>query len=645
MNLAITLLVGVALASVIGTILKQNQPYQDYLIKFGPFWHEVFRTLGLYDVYTSGWFLFILAFLVVSTSTCLWRNTPRMLRTMRDYQEAMHRHSLERLKARAQWRTTAEIDQTCAAVGQVLEGSGYRVRLRRDRGELRIAAMKGAANRLGYLFTHAAIVVICLGGLADGNLPLKLQTLFGRLSIETRDLPLSAVPRESWLPVNNTSFRANVSIPEGGRAQAAFINVSEGYFVQPLPFAIELKDFRIAHYPTGQPKSFASDVRITAADLPAPLERTIEVNHPLVWRGYTLYQSGFGDGGSKLTLEAIALDGGTPIAPFAARVNETLPLAAGAETLQLELTDFRTFNINAVSEQEAENGDRFRNFGPSFTFKLRAANGTAREYVNYMLPVPIDGRQYLLSGVRGTPAEEFRYLHIPVDPEGGPGRFQRFVAALHDPQTIEAIAPRVVGQAVSGDTGLQADLRQAVVRLTELFNSGGFDAVVSFVETAVPETHRDAAREAYLKMLQLTLREIYLDLLTREGALVNGEPSEEDARFFDDLVAAATALPLYGAPRYLKLTDFTQVEASVLQITRSPGKNVVYFGFALLIAGVFLMFYVPHERVWAVLRYEAGASVHLLLAGRRLRHERDFAADFHKLCRQVEAALASIQTR
>ena len=64
MNLAITILVVIAIASVIGTVLKQNQDYNDYIIKFGPFWHEYFKTLRLYDVYGSMWFLLLLAFLV-----------------------------------------------------------------------------------------------------------------------------------------------------------------------------------------------------------------------------------------------------------------------------------------------------------------------------------------------------------------------------------------------------------------------------------------------------------------------------------------------------------------------------------------------------------------------------------------------------
>ena len=76
MELAITLLLTLAIASVIGTVLQQNQPYADYVIKFGPFWFEVFEQLGLYDVYSSIWFIAILALLVISTSVCVIRHFP-----------------------------------------------------------------------------------------------------------------------------------------------------------------------------------------------------------------------------------------------------------------------------------------------------------------------------------------------------------------------------------------------------------------------------------------------------------------------------------------------------------------------------------------------------------------------------------------
>uniref|UniRef100_UPI00289E2E65 cytochrome c biogenesis protein ResB n=1 Tax=Diaphorobacter sp. TaxID=1934310 RepID=UPI00289E2E65 len=41
----------------------------------------------------------------------------------------------------------------------------------------------------------------------------------------------------------------------------------------------------------------------------------------------------------------------------------------------------------------------------------------------------------------------------------------------------------------------------------------------------------------------------------------------------------------YGAPVYLQLDEFHEVKASVLQVTRSPGKKIVYLGCVLLVAG------------------------------------------------------------
>jgi len=53
-----------------------------------------------------------------------------------------------------------------------------------------------------------------------------------------------------------------------------------------------------------------------------------------------------------------------------------------------------------------------RNVGPSFQYRLRDAQGQAREFSNYMLPLLLDGAWYLLTGVRATPNESFRYMRL-----------------------------------------------------------------------------------------------------------------------------------------------------------------------------------------------------------------------------------------
>ena len=50
MPLAIILLCVVALSSMIGTVLEQNQSADHYLSILGPFWYKIFAALGLYNM-------------------------------------------------------------------------------------------------------------------------------------------------------------------------------------------------------------------------------------------------------------------------------------------------------------------------------------------------------------------------------------------------------------------------------------------------------------------------------------------------------------------------------------------------------------------------------------------------------------------
>ncbi|HEV7928749.1 MAG TPA: cytochrome c biogenesis protein ResB, partial [Nitrosospira sp.] len=103
MRFAISLLTLIAIASVIGTVLKQNEPMPNYVNQFGPFWFEVFEKLGLYAVYSAWWFLLIMGFLVLSTSLCIIRNAPKMLKDMRSWRENVREQSLRNFHHRAEW--------------------------------------------------------------------------------------------------------------------------------------------------------------------------------------------------------------------------------------------------------------------------------------------------------------------------------------------------------------------------------------------------------------------------------------------------------------------------------------------------------------------------------------------------------------
>lgn len=107
MRFAVSLLTALAIASVIGTVLKQAEPYPNYVSQFGQFWFPVFETLGWYDVYHAGWFLLILAFLVASTALCIYRNGPLMVREMLNFREHAAEASLQLFAHRGELRLAA----------------------------------------------------------------------------------------------------------------------------------------------------------------------------------------------------------------------------------------------------------------------------------------------------------------------------------------------------------------------------------------------------------------------------------------------------------------------------------------------------------------------------------------------------------
>ena len=645
MDLAITLLLALAVASIIGTVLQQNQPYSDYLIKFGPFWFELFESAGLYDVYSALWFLSILVLLVVSTSVCVIRNAPSMLRDMWNLRTHVQRKSLRAMQHNTEWSVSSSVAQTVTALETQFSKLGFRVKQTPKTDEVLVSAMRGGMNRLGYLFTHIAIVVICLGGLMDSNLPLKFAEWQGQIKIETQDLPLSKIPSESKLAVGSQAFRGSVNIPEGQSSEVAFVAMRDGYLVQNLPFKIEVKDFRIEHYATGQPKSFESDLVIYDDDLVAPLAKTIAVNHPLIYKGYAIYQASFSDGGSGLSLEAWPLDsqaGSEPLS-FDTKVFERRKMSWGANTSQLEITAFRPFNINP----DPTEGDpaNVRNFGPSIGFKLRSNTGEALEYQNYMLPVTRNGRDFYLSGVRASPAEEFGYLYLPIDQQGELSGFSAFLQRLHDKSIVELIAREMtfttLDEVQNSDEKLVKSLQGTLIKLVDMFVAGGFANVTTFIETTLPEAERATLGPAYLSMLREILARVYVAGLDLSEQNI---PTESQLTFLQDAVDAIGSLPRYGSPVYFMLTDYEHVEASGLQVAHAPGKPVVYLGCAMLIIGVFLLFYLPQRRFWALVKAN-GDQTDILLAGMSNRNPREFDGFFEGTAKELADAQGNSSPR
>jgi len=120
---------------------------------------------------------------------------------------------------------------------------------------------------------------------------------------------------ETWL-----SPSAPVTLSLGGYPLTVEYRPDE----RELPFTVTLLDFRKTEYPgTRMPAAFESDVELFDPRRGMVLMRTIRMNHPLRYRGFSLYQSsyipgppstlaGAGEGPTETTVLSVRNDPGTP---------------------------------------------------------------------------------------------------------------------------------------------------------------------------------------------------------------------------------------------------------------------------------------------------------------------------------------------
>ena len=689
MRFAISLLVILAIASIIGTVLTQEDPYPNYVNQFGPFWADIFRGLSLYNVYSAWWFLLILMFLVVSVSLCVIRNGPKMIADMKSWKDRVREGSLRAFHHKGEFPQVPGSRAETAANLQRLAGKmGYKFVTREtESGATLIAAKRGALTKIGYISAHLAFVIICIGGLLDSNLPIKLQMLlFNKTPIASNEVIKDIAPNHR-LPTSNPTFRGYAWVPEGQHVATAILNQQDGSLIQDLPFSIQLNKFIVDYYSTGMPKLFASDIVVIDHATGKRVPARIEVNEPFTYDGISIYQSSFQDGGSKLSMTAWPMSGGsTKTTPFDGAIGGTVPMnpqIIGGQGETVEFTDFRAINVENVTDGSGSIDTRgvgqtqtlkqafderlgsgaktskptdLRNVGPSVQYKVRGTDGQAREFNNYMLPVDVQGQPMFLAGMRLSPNDPFRYLRIPADEQSSVKQWMKLRAALETPAMRDEAARRFAKRSVpEANADLQKHLEESASRVLNLFAGadetgvaanpgqpgatlGGFQAIAGFIDKSVPKGEQEKAAGLLLRMLEGATWDLW-QISRAQNGLPEAQPDAKNTQFVQSSINALSDSFLYGSPVFLQLDSFKQIQASVFQLTRAPGKKVVYLGSLLLVFGIFSMFYVRERRLWFWLKDTATGGTSVLMAMSTARRTIDFEKEFARTRDAIGAML------
>lgn len=520
-------------------------------------------------------------------------------------------------------------------VQQYLNVQGFQTKIEhREDGSTMLAAKKGAMNKWGYILAHLALIVICVGGLIDSNLFLKIGMLVGKIQPDTTSVFARDFKPESTLSENNLSFRGNVEVVEGQTIDQTFLNADKGLLLQKLPFTLELKKFYVDFYNTGMPKDFASDIVVTDKKTGEKIEKTIRVNHPLTVNGVTIYQASYGDGGSDITLKSWNLRGIGKPADLKAISQRQFPLDMGsAGQYKLEFGELRVFNVEDLREHDKQpenklheirsvaNQDKtFQNVGPTITYKVRDAAGQAHEYVSYMLPLPREGSMFFATGERASLNEPYRWLMIPADHNNQIDSFMALRDVLLQPEKRNQIIEKAI---LNVDEAMRPQFKLAMENLLRQFAEGGYVAINEHIKNNVPEAEQRKTGEFMYQILYGAMN-VALDEGLKNAGLPEMPAGEARNKFILNSMDGYTALTKFNAPVLLQLSHFKQVNMSGLQMTKSPGAGIVYLGSLFLVLGVMFMFYVREKRAWALF----GSDGSLRFAMSSNRHERDLMKEF-----------------
>ncbi|PAT40412.1 cytochrome C biogenesis protein ResB [Vandammella animalimorsus] len=633
MRFAVALLPFIGLAALLGTLLPQREPAEHYLHSWGPFWAPLLMRLQWHDVYGAWWFMGLLGLLLLSTGACVLRNARPYLAAIGDYRLPQGPQALRSMPWSAQALCAGQPDALAQRMRAGLRQRGWQVQVQQRPAQPHphqasapagtgwlLAAKQGAAgHRLGYLATHCAIVLICLGALQDSSLALRARAWWQGQSpwpgpVGLQPGQLQAIAGQHRLSAAGHAFRGHLRLAQGERSALALLEgQTAGHFVQQLPFAIELEHFEIARHASGQPSMFSSQVRIHQPGGAASSQHRIAVNQPLRLQGIDIYQTGFEEHRSELRLRPLGLQQPVPAATLSAHSGSTLALPAwpGLAGYRLEQLRLHTGLEDDPPPQTPP--------GPAIQYRLRNAAGQAIEGHNTMQAIELDdGVPAYLLGVRRAPGQPFAFLRLPQDELGRIDSMLGLLHGLRDPEQRQRAVQRHAQHSLpQASAQARAELQHSASHLLALFagqaaggageaigtaSPAGLAALAQLVQRQAGAAQQEAASQGLLQLLS----QLLLSMLQQQRQDAGLPPMPPGTPYTDAFLRSAMlaldAAQDYPAPLFFMLEDFTPRYASILQVSQAPGRSLVYTGCLLLVLGLGLLLFVQERRLWVWLQ-------------------------------------------
>ena len=251
LKFAISLIIFIAFASGIGTFIPQGNNKNDYidLYKNSPILGiidgEKILKLQLDHIYTSFWFLLALVLLCISLAACSFKRQIPSLKASLKWINYKNENSFSKLQLSSNFKINVNEDYISKA-DSLLNKKGWST----SKLKYSISARKGIIGKFGPIIVHIGLIVLLIG------------SAYGSFTSQSKEQYL--LPGESLDLINEgTNSKAN----------------------------IRLIDFSIQRESDGIPKQFISKLDFFSEDIKLNDTKTVKVNHPIRFKGLTIYQA------------------------------------------------------------------------------------------------------------------------------------------------------------------------------------------------------------------------------------------------------------------------------------------------------------------------------------------------------------------
>jgi len=326
-KLTLVLLIILAIASVLGTLIPQQEGAVQFARGLSPGMFQVFSSLNLFDMYHSSWFRIIIALLALNLIVCSINRLPATLKLFQSPPRADRSKPFENLPPERNFSVKRDMGEVGDLVTDFLKRQYKRVEAKNSPKGNFYYGEKGRYSYFGVYLVHLSVLVILIGGIVG--------SLFG--------------------------FEAYVNIAEGDTVDT--VALRQKMTPKKLGFSVHCEKFIVEFYENGAPKEYRSDLRFLSGGKVVQ-QGSLLVNHPITFNGITFYQSSYGTIPGKIHLKI-------------SKTENTL------ETLSTEVEQGKPFSLPGIKAQfqVIQVDDNLKGMmGPAAMISVRSEQGDEMKF-------------------------------------------------------------------------------------------------------------------------------------------------------------------------------------------------------------------------------------------------------------------------